>query len=77
MKKEILPTKISVEELANFCKKKGFVFRSSDIYGGFSGFWDFGPLGIELLNNIKKNGGIFCSSKRKYGWNGGEYNFSP
>jgi len=54
MKKEILPTKISVEELANFCKKKGFVFRSSDIYGGFSGFWDFGPLGIELLNNIKK-----------------------
>lgn len=54
MKKEILPTKISVEELANFCKRKGFVFRSSDIYGGFSGFWDFGPLGIELLNNIKK-----------------------
>ena len=54
MKKEILPTKISVEDLANFCKKKGFVFRSSDIYGGFSGFWDFGPLGIELLNNIKK-----------------------
>ena len=32
---------------------KGFVFRSSDIYGGFSGFWDFGPLGVELKNNIK------------------------
>ncbi len=47
-------TKISIEELANFCKKKGFVFRSSDIYGGFAGFWDFGPLGIELFNNIKK-----------------------
>jgi len=47
-------TKISIEELANFCKKKGFVFRSSDIYGGFAGFWDFGPLGAELFNNIKK-----------------------
>ncbi|HUW43923.1 MAG TPA: glycine--tRNA ligase [Bacillota bacterium] len=47
--------KISIDELANFCKKKGFVFRSSDIYGGFAGFWDFGPLGVELFNNIKKN----------------------
>jgi len=48
------PTKISIEELANFCKAKGFLFRSSDIYGGFSGFWDFGPLGVELFNNIRK-----------------------
>jgi len=48
-------TKIGVEELANFCKSKGFVFRSSDIYGGFAGFWDFGPLGIELFNNIKQS----------------------
>ena len=45
---------LSIEELANFCKTKGFIFRSSDIYGGFSGFWDYGPLGIELVNNIKK-----------------------
>jgi len=45
---------ISIDELANFCKSKGFIFRSSDIYGGFAGFWDFGPLGVELLNNIKK-----------------------
>ena len=44
---------ISIEELTNFCKKKGFVFRSSDIYGGLAGFWDFGPLGAELFNNIK------------------------
>ena len=47
--------KISIEELTNFCKRKGFVFRSSDIYGGFAGFWDFGPLGVELFNNIKNN----------------------
>ncbi len=47
--------KLTIEELATFCKAKGFVFRSSDIYGGFSGFWDFGPLGIELFNNLKAN----------------------
>jgi glycyl-tRNA synthetase len=46
--------KLTIEELANFCKTKGFIFRSSDIYGGLSGFWDFGHLGVELFNNIKK-----------------------
>ncbi len=44
---------ISIEELTNFCKKKGFVFRSSDIYGGFAGFWDFGSVGSELKKNLK------------------------
>ncbi len=53
--KNYCPTKISIEDLATFCKQKGFVFRSSDIYGGFSGFWDFGPLGVELFKNIKEN----------------------
>jgi len=47
--------KISIEELATFCKSKGFVFKSSEIYGGFAGFWDFGPLGVELFNNLKQN----------------------
>src|SRR3989338_2310745 len=46
-------TEISIEELATFCKRKGFVFPSSEIYGGISGFWDFGPLGVEMLNNLK------------------------
>jgi glycyl-tRNA synthetase len=46
--------KISIEELASFCKRKGFVYQSGDIYGGFAGFWDFGPLGVELKNNLKK-----------------------
>jgi len=54
-KNEFEHKKISIDELANFCKRKGFVFRSSDIYGGFAGFWDFGPLGVELFNNIKNN----------------------
>jgi len=47
--------KITIEDIANFCKSVGFVYRSSDIYGGFSGFWDFGPLGAELFNNIKRD----------------------
>ena len=51
----IVHKNVSVEELAKFCKEKGFVYRSSDIYGGFAGFWDYGPLGIELFNNLKKD----------------------
>jgi glycyl-tRNA synthetase len=46
---------ITIEELANFCKRKGFVFSSGEIYGGLSGFWDFGPLGAELKKNLKDN----------------------
>ena len=45
---------ISIEDLASFCKKKGFVYPSQEIYGGMSGSFDFGPLGTELKNNIKK-----------------------
>ncbi|MFH1399176.1 MAG: glycine--tRNA ligase [Candidatus Woesearchaeota archaeon] len=44
---------IGIDEMATFCKKKGFVFPSSEIYGGFAGFWDYGPLGAELKKNIK------------------------
>jgi glycyl-tRNA synthetase len=44
---------LTIEELANFCKKKGFVYPSGELYGGLAGFWDFGPLGSELKKNIK------------------------
>ena len=46
--------KITIEELSNFCKRKGFVYQSGEIYGGLGGFWDFGHLGSELVNNLKK-----------------------
>jgi len=46
---------LTIDELAAFCKRKGFVFKSSEIYGGLSGFWDFGPLGVELFNNVKQD----------------------
>ena len=49
------PKPLTIEDLASFCKRKGFVFKSSEIYGGLAGFWDLGPLGIELFNNIKQN----------------------
>ncbi len=45
--------KPTVEELATFCKKKGFVFQAAEIYSGLGGFYDFGPLGVELKNNLK------------------------
>jgi len=45
---------LTVEEMSNFCKKKGFVYQTAEIYGGFAGFFDFGSLGVELKNNIKK-----------------------
>lgn len=38
----------------SLCKRRGFVFQSSEIYGGIGGFWDYGPLGVELKNNIKQ-----------------------
>ena len=46
---------LSIEEMTIFCKKKGFVFRSAEIYGGLSGFFDYGPLGVELKNNLKES----------------------
>ncbi len=45
---------LTIEELATFCKRKGFVYPNSEIYGGMSGFFDYGPLGVELKNNIKQ-----------------------
>jgi len=41
------------EKIVSFTKRRGFVFQSSDIYGGLGGFYDFGPLGVELKRNIK------------------------
>ena len=46
--------KIDLETLASLCKRRGFVFQSSEIYGGFESTWDYGPLGVELKENIKR-----------------------
>ena len=47
-------TEKSMEKLVNLCKARGFVFAGSEIYGGLANTWDYGPLGVELKNNIKR-----------------------
>ena len=47
-------TKGLMEKLVSLCKQRGFIFQSSEIYGGIGGFWDYGPLGVELKRNIKE-----------------------
>lgn len=42
-----------MEDIVSLAKRRGFVFQSSEIYGGISGFYDYGPLGVELVNNLK------------------------
>ncbi|HEY4309474.1 MAG TPA: glycine--tRNA ligase [Pirellulales bacterium] len=43
-----------MDKLVSLCKRRGFLFQSSEIYGGLNGFWDYGPLGTELKRNIKE-----------------------
>ncbi len=44
---------MDMDKLVSLCKRRGFIFPSSEIYGGINGFWDYGPLGVELKRNIK------------------------
>jgi glycyl-tRNA synthetase len=43
-----------MKELVSLCKRRGFIFQSSEIYGGINGFWDYGPYGVELKNALKQ-----------------------
>jgi glycyl-tRNA synthetase len=45
---------VLMEKIVSLCKRRGFVFQSSEIYGGINGFWDYGPLGAELKRNVKE-----------------------
>jgi len=47
-----MPAK-NLEEIVSFCKRRGFIFQSSELYGGLQGVYDYGPLGVELKNNLK------------------------
>ena len=46
-------SKASMEDIVSLCKRRGFIFPSSEIYNGFAGFYDYGPLGCELKKNVK------------------------
>ena len=45
---------LTMDKIVNVCKQYGFIFQGSEIYGGLANTWDYGPLGVELKNNIKK-----------------------
>ena len=47
------PAAKSMDQIVALCRRRGFVFQSSEIYGGINGFWDYGPLGTELKRNLK------------------------
>jgi len=53
-KKVLNEAEKKMEELVSLCKRRGFIFQSSLIYGGINSCWDYGPLGVELKNNIKR-----------------------
>ena len=44
---------VTMDKIVSLCKRRGFVFQSSEIYGGLSSAWDYGPLGVELKQNIR------------------------
>lgn len=45
----------TMEKIVALCKNRGFVFPGSEIYGGLANSWDYGPLGVEFKNNVKKS----------------------
>ncbi|MGH7199868.1 MAG: glycine--tRNA ligase, partial [Planctomycetaceae bacterium] len=46
-------TEATMDQIVALCKRRGFIFQSSEIYGGLQGFWDYGPLGTELKRNVR------------------------
>ena len=44
----------TMDKIVALCKNRGFVFPGSEIYGGLANTWDYGPLGVELKNNVKR-----------------------
>ena len=45
--------KVGMDEIVSLCKRRGFIFQASEIYDGINGFWDYGPLGALLKNNLR------------------------
>ncbi|MEK9196477.1 MAG: glycine--tRNA ligase, partial [Patescibacteria group bacterium] len=45
-------SKVKMEDIVSLCKRRGFIYQGSEVYGGLSGTWDYGPLGVTLKRNI-------------------------
>lgn len=56
---------VDLDTLVALCKRRGFIFQTSDIYGGINGFWDYGPLGAELKRNIRNEWWRDCVQQRE------------
>ena len=48
-----MPAKVDMDKIVSLCKRRGFIFPSSEIYGGLASCWDYGPMGVELKRNVK------------------------
>ena len=44
---------VNMQKIISLCKRRGFIYQDSEIYGGLGSVWDYGPLGVELKNNVK------------------------
>jgi len=53
-KADAAPRAVTMDKIVELCKRRGFIFQSSEIYGGIGSTWDYGPLGVELKRNIKE-----------------------
>ena len=51
---DVAPAIGELETIVSLSKRRGFIFPSSEIYGGINAVWDYGPLGVELKNNVKR-----------------------
>ena len=50
-----IDSSLDIEKISSLCKRRGFVYQSSEIYGGLASTWDYGPLGVELKRNVKEH----------------------
>ena len=46
---------VTMDKIVNLCKNRGIIFQGSEIYGGMGNTWDYGPVGVEIKNNIKRS----------------------
>jgi len=53
MSADIKSQQVKMEKIVSLCKRRGFIFQSSEVYGGLNGCWDYGPMGVELKRNLK------------------------
>ena len=59
---------LTMDKLVALCKGRGFIFAGSEIYGGLANSWDYGPLGVEFKNNVKRPGGRSSFRKANTTW---------